>query len=125
MEPWIVNATAFANKVGTSYGYSVLNGEEIPDELIKVIHLSEGKHEIILASDGYPAVKADLTAVRTGSGQTFKGRSPVLQIHMSLPRELKPGNKSFDDDVCKISGGDIVNGYYCTAIHGQHGSWFN
>ena len=37
VDPWIVNATAFANKVGTSYGYSVLNGEEIPDELIKVI----------------------------------------------------------------------------------------
>ena len=42
VEPWIVNATAFANKVGTSYGYSVLNGEEIPDELIKVIHLRKG-----------------------------------------------------------------------------------
>ena len=77
VEPWIVNSTAFANKVGTSYGYSVLNGEEIPDELIKVIHLSEGNH---IGKRRISAVKADLTAVRTGSGQTFKGRSPVLQI---------------------------------------------
>ena len=96
VEPWIVNATAFANKVGTSYGYSVLNGEEIPDELIKVIHLSEGKHEIILASDGYPLLRPTLQQSEQDLDRLLKEDPQCCRLYEST-KGLKPGNKSFDD----------------------------
>ena len=96
VEPWIVNSTAFANKVGTSYGYSVLNGEEIPDELIKVIHLSEGKHEIILASDGYPLLRPTLQQSEQDLDRLLKEDPQCCRLYEST-KGLKPGNKSFDD----------------------------
>ena len=76
VEPWIVN--------------------EIPDELIKVIHLSEGKHEIILASDGYPLLRPTLQQSEQDLDRLLKEDPQCCRLYEST-KGLKPGNKSFDD----------------------------
>lgn len=96
IEPWILKATAFANKRGTSYGYSVLNGEEIPKELIKVIPLSEEEHEIVLASDGYPVLKSSLKQSEQELARIIRDDPQCCKIYEST-KGLKQGNVSFDD----------------------------
>ena len=96
IEPWILKATAFANKAGNSYGYSVLNGGEIPEELVKVIRLSEGEHEILLASDGYPVLKPTLQQSEQELERIMKDDPQCCRLYEST-KGLKPGNKSFDD----------------------------
>lgn len=96
IEPWILKATAFANKAGNSYGYSVLNGGEIPEELVKVIRLSEGEHEIVLASDGYPVLKPTLQQSEQELERIMKDDPQCCRLYEST-KGLKPGNKSFDD----------------------------
>ena len=99
IEPWILKATAFANKRGSAYGYSVLNGEEIPEELIKVIRLSEfsgSEHEIILASDGYPVLKPTLQQSERELEYIMREDPQCCRLYEST-KGLKSGNKSFDD----------------------------
>lgn len=96
IEPWILKATAFANKRGTSYGYSVLNGETIPGELIKVISLSEEEHEIVLASDGYPVLKSSLEQSEQELARIIRDDPQCCKIYEST-KGLKRGNVSFDD----------------------------
>lgn len=96
VEPWIVNSTAFANKVGTPYGYSVLNGEEIPNELVKVIHLTKAEHEVILASDGYPVLKPTLQQSEQELDKLLREDPQCCRLYEST-KGLKSGNKSFDD----------------------------
>ena len=96
IEPWILKATAFANKAGNSYGYSVLNGEAIPEELINVIQLSGAEYEIVLASDGYPVLKPTLQQSEWELERIMKEDPQCCRIYEST-KGLKPGNKSFDD----------------------------
>lgn len=99
IEPWILKATAFANKRGSAYGYSVLNGEEIPEERIKVIRLSEfsgSEHEIILASDGYPVLKPTLQQSERELEYIMREDPQCCRLYEST-KGLKSGNKSFDD----------------------------
>ena len=94
-----LKATAFANKRGSAYGYSVLNGEEIPEELIKVIRLSEfsgSEHEIILASDGYPVLKPTLQQSEWELEYIMREDPQCCRMYEST-KGLKSGNKSFDD----------------------------
>lgn len=58
--PWILAATVFSNDDSTPYGYAVINGESIPEGLIKTISLDDQAHEIVLASDGYPVFEDSL-----------------------------------------------------------------
>ena len=99
IEPWILKATAFANKRGSAYGYSVLNGEEIPEELIKVIRLSEfsgSEHEIILASDGYPVLKPTLQQSERELEYIMREDPQCCRLYEST-KGLKSGTKSFDN----------------------------
>lgn len=63
--PWVIDSHIFANNDDSEYGYSLLNGEDIPLSLIKIIRLDSTKQEVILASDGYP--KLDNTLERSES----------------------------------------------------------
>ena len=64
--------------------------------LIKVIHLSEGKHEIILASDGYPLLRPTLQQSEQDLDRLLKEDPQCCRLYEST-KGLKPGNKSFDD----------------------------
>ena len=73
-----------------------MNGGEIPEELVKVIRLSEGEHEIVLASDGYPVLKPTLQQSEQELERIMKDDPQCCRLYEST-KGLKPGNKSFDD----------------------------
>lgn len=96
IEPWILQATVFANREGTEYGYSILNGEDIPESLIRVIHLEAGEHEVILASDGYPKVEPTLEQSEDYLKWVLKEDRTCCQIYKSTKGVIGE-NKSYDD----------------------------
>lgn len=96
IEPWILKANYFANKEDSTYGYAVINGEDIPQSLIKKIKLDENHHEIILTSDGYPEVKASLKKSEDYLNTILEKDKSCCEMYLST-KGLKKGQKSFDD----------------------------
>lgn len=96
IEPWILRSTVFANDSGTAYGYSVLNGREIPKALIRVIPLDEREHEIILTSDGYPRVEPTLEQSEAALERVLREDRECCSLYRST-KGVKEGCRSFDD----------------------------
>lgn len=94
--PWIIKATAFANKSDSEYGYSVINGDRIPESLVNKIVLDEKSHEIILASDGYPVVEKNLALTEERLQKILEMDPECCKIYLST-KGVKDGCKSFDD----------------------------
>lgn len=96
IEPWILRATIFANNADTAYGYSVINGQEIPESLIKIISLDSNAHEIVLTSDGYPEVKSTLAESEAYLQKILKEDQECCKLYHST-KGVKNGCYSFDD----------------------------
>ncbi len=94
--PWIIKATAFANNSDSPYGYSVINGDDIPESLVKKIKLDQQPHEIILASDGYPVVEDTLSLTEETLQKVLDTDAECCRVYLST-KGVKEGNKSFDD----------------------------
>lgn len=96
IEPWIVRANVFANNNNSDYGYSVINGEEIPENLFRVIKLDEGTHEIILASDGYPRIERTLRESEDYLSRMLETDRECCSLYHST-KGVKDGCSSYDD----------------------------
>lgn len=96
IEPWILRSTIFANDSRTPYGYSILNGEPIPESLIKIIHLDHSPHDVILTSDGYPKVCANLEESEAYLKKVLESDKSCSEIYHST-KGVKEGYRSFDD----------------------------
>lgn len=94
--PWIMKATVFANNADSPYGYAVLNGSDIPEELIKKISLGPNEREIILASDGYPILKGTISDSEQALADLLLHDPQCCDIYCSTKGTVK-GNSSFDD----------------------------
>lgn len=94
--PWIVRACKFANRSGTSYGYAVIGGEEIPLGLIRRIALDGGAHQVVLASDGYPVLRETLEESEKELERILR-EDPECCRQFCSTKGLKEGNTSFDD----------------------------
>lgn len=94
--PWILRATIYANDDTTEYGYSVFNGQAIPENLIKIIRLGGGEHEVILTSDGYPEVKENLTKSEESLKEILIQDPGCYKKYLST-KGVKKGQTSFDD----------------------------
>ncbi len=93
---WMVGVSAFANDANAEYGYCVLNGEEIPLEMVNVIPLDCDNHEIVLASDGYPCLKATLQQSEQALAKLLEQDPQGRRLFLAA-RSLAEGQKSFDD----------------------------
>lgn len=93
--PWILESTRFANDADSPYGYALINGEDIPESLIRKIKLDSSDHEIILASDGYPYLKNTLADSENCLKQTMLA-DPACCTFLST-KALCEGDDSFDD----------------------------
>jgi hypothetical protein len=96
IEPWLLKSTVFANREDSPYGYAVINGEEIPSSLIRVIPIPEGRHEIVLTSDGYPRALGTLQASEDYLAEILLKDPGCDEIFLST-KGLAAGQKSFDD----------------------------
>lgn len=94
--PWIVKSTRFANNDTTEYGYSIFNGQPIPDSLIRTIRLSESPNEIVLTSDGYPTVEKTLEEAEKVLNRILK-EDPACYTQVHSTKGLAAGQTSFDD----------------------------
>lgn len=96
IEPWILKATIFANNPDSEFGYAVVNGSDIPESLIKIIKLGSDAHEVILTSDGYPQIKANLKLTEEYLNKILKEDKDCDTLFLST-KGVVEGNQSFDD----------------------------
>lgn len=96
MQPWLKEVKRFANRADTPFGYGVVNGDPIPEELIMTVDLEDGDQEIVLASDGYSKLFPSLEETEAYLHQTLA--EDPLGIHKHpLTRAHNPDHHSFDD----------------------------
>lgn len=95
IEPLIIESTVFANDNSTRWGYSVLNGKDIPIDLCKVINVKKGE-TIILASDGYPHVFNTLDDTEENLKKVIEN-DPYFYKDFISTKGLKHGQISYDD----------------------------
>ena len=96
IEPWILKSNVFANKEGTEFGYSVVNGNKIPESLIKIIPLDANAHEVIMTSDGYPRIERNLQESEEYLKKILELDKACYTLYKST-KGLKHGFKSYDD----------------------------
>ncbi|QTQ13812.1 hypothetical protein HRQ91_04695 [Treponema parvum] len=94
--PWIVQSTAFANRNDTPYGYALINGDKIPESLIKRIRLPEKSSEVVLASDGYPILFPTLQQSEDELTRLLHEDPYCFRFYAST-KGIENGNISFDD----------------------------
>ncbi|WP_159548039.1 hypothetical protein [Streptococcus halichoeri] len=92
--PWILDGTLFMNKVG-KYGYSVINGEPIPKELILEITIKEGD-TVTLATDGYPFLKENFYETEKYLSEIIKNDPQLINLFLST-KGVESDNVSYDD----------------------------
>ena len=84
----------FANKTGR-FSYGVFNGTPVPDEHI-VIHKVKSGDEIVLASDGYPYLRATLSESEKLLEEELKN-NPLCDGGYRSTKGKSEDNISFDD----------------------------
>lgn len=77
-------------------GYPVIDGFKIPVDLVKVIKLNEGSHEIVLASDGYPILKPSLDESEATLKRLLEEDPLCISLNVAT-KGLALGQQSFDD----------------------------
>ena len=87
----IISACKDQNKT-----YAVLDGFCVYMDGVRRIKLSEGAHEIVLASDGYPHLRPTLALSEAALRQQIEQDPLCIDTHKAT-KGLLTGNKSFDD----------------------------
>ena len=92
----LLRAQANLANVSGEFGYGVLNGTPVPPEFIEVVQLPEATREIVLASDGYPALPATLAEAEAELARLL-ALDPSCVGPLRATKGLLPGMLSFDD----------------------------
>lgn len=94
--PLLSQQHVFANRADDCiFGYGVMNGDPIPEKYIDVISTA-GAHEVVLASDGYPVLRAT-HAETERCLQDILGNDPLLYKTHASTKGVQAGQVSFDD----------------------------
>ena len=97
IDPLLMSQWVFQNASSHSiYAYGVIDGFDIPDEMIKVIKIADDYDYIVLASDGYPFLKPTLQASESMLERLLLVDPLGISQYHSLSRK-KPAESSFDD----------------------------
>ncbi|MEU4897041.1 hypothetical protein AB0B12_31190 [Streptomyces sp. NPDC044780] len=78
------------------YSFPVLDGNPVPLSGIEVVDVPPGRHEIVLASDGYPEVRSSLAESEDALAQVLK-TDPLLIGDHAQTKSLRPDDLSYDD----------------------------
>lgn len=84
----------FSRKQNISY--SVIDGFDIPRNKIKTVDINNLRHEIVLASDGYPFLKPTLAASENALREQL-ANDPLCINTFKATKGVMNGNLSFDD----------------------------
>lgn len=96
--PWILKATQFANNDQSEWGYAILNGEPIPEKLLRIysVDVRFGSN-VALASDGYPSLSTVSRKNAEAALAKVLQEDPMCYRDYKSTKGLTPGNHSFDD----------------------------
>jgi hypothetical protein len=84
------------NQLGR-WGYGVVNGTPVPDDLVEVFDLPADECEIILASDGYPEVLPTLDETERRLHDLLAADPAAVGPLWRVGKSLRPGYASMDD----------------------------
>lgn len=82
--------------LGQNVCYPVVDGFPIPESLVKVVSITHGHHDIVLASDGYPMLKPTL-AESEAALERLLAEDPLCIRENVATKGLAMGQQSFDD----------------------------
>lgn len=92
--PFLELQSQFANR-GDDWRYAVLDGFEIDLRDLKIVDVPAGS-EVILASDGYPELKATLAESEAALAEVFN-EDPLCMSRFKSTKGFVAGQRSFDD----------------------------
>lgn len=95
IRPLIRVQGVFANQPG-EFGYGVLNGAPVPPAFIEIHPVPSAACDVVLASDGYPSLPADLATAEAALVDLLTRDPGCTQIYRNT-KGLRPGNLSYDD----------------------------
>jgi glycerophosphoryl diester phosphodiesterase len=96
IKPLLSRQALFQNPNNESiYSYGVINGFEVPENAIKTVRMQDNKY-LVLASDGYPALKPTLEESEQALKKILASDPLCMRIYKST-KGLEAGNISYDD----------------------------
>jgi hypothetical protein len=88
---------SFRNRTAAGeLAYAVLAPERTPLELCTVDDVPAGARTLVLATDGYPAIRRDLAATESHLQELLDADPLCCRINVQT-KGVRPGNRSFDD----------------------------
>jgi glycerophosphoryl diester phosphodiesterase len=78
------------------YAYAGIDGRHVPDRYLEVFPVPEGTREIVMASDGYPALHPTLAETERTLAEML-AEDPLCIEFEPQTKGLRPGQVSFDD----------------------------
>lgn len=93
--PFIRNQAKMQNRLPPPYGYGIMDGAPACAEYVRVLPVGAGR-EVILASDGYPAIKDSLAATESYLHELLRKDPLMIHEHPQV-KGMQPGQVSFDD----------------------------
>ena len=94
--PLLRLGAAMRNKAGAPYSFSVVDGTPIPFSLVHLVPVPAGTQELLLSSDGYPALFSTWRATESHL-QGLLERDPLCIRELKGVKGRLAGNSSFDD----------------------------
>ncbi|MCP6758953.1 MAG: hypothetical protein NHB32_09345 [Fischerella sp. CENA71] len=79
-----------------NFGYGAIDGTKVPERYLEIIKIPQQVKSIVLASDGYPDLRATLTDSETVLTKILT-QDPLCYNLYLAQRGLAPGRESFDD----------------------------
>ncbi|QTN00507.1 hypothetical protein ERJ70_15080 [Sediminibacillus dalangtanensis] len=96
IQPLILQQYYMQNDPQNQYGYEVINGFPIDLNMVQVTPVPADMTEIILASDGYPFLRNNLSDSEVTLGKLLR-EDPLCFRAYKASKGLVKGNESFDD----------------------------
>lgn len=95
--PLLTNQWAFSNNSAAGeLAYGVLNGLPVPEELVTAIPVPPGTNTVVIASDGYPAIRPTHAEAETEIRHLL-GQDPLCIGPLAGTKGLHPGAAGYDD----------------------------
>jgi hypothetical protein len=96
LAPFYSLQSALRNHPEEPFGYGAIDGTKVPERYIEVIKVPKQVKSVVLASDGYPDLKATLTESETVLTEILT-LDPLCYKHYPQQRGLALNRESFDD----------------------------
>lgn len=97
IQHFITRQVRYQNRAdGHSLAYCMLDGQPVPEALIRIVPIPSDVSQLVLASDGYPVLHPTLAATEATLSQQLAA-DPLCIASLLGTKGLRPGSQSYDD----------------------------